>query len=234
MPKNLHTVLPGGDKIAYPMSAEDQALEGGDVDGKTSQAELNVSKMIDWCLGLKLDPFQDALISQAFSHLGHFERSLNQLLSFIKKTPLFLDIEMKKTQHQQNPEVELAIWASGAAKKKAWHGWDNSLPMPAIVVSGHIWTWYLFVEIGGDLIMLGPQTMGNTIDSLGVWQIIYRLNVLMTWGNSVYRKWFNDHILTWAQRLVNGDIDSEEKAKDLVNTTEGLRFDDTTSTNTAK
>lgn len=111
-----------------------------------------ISKMIDWSLVLDLDPKDEEKIDAAFSKLNVHERSLNQSLSYIKRSPLVIDLEIKKQQPGNSPEVHIAIWASSALKKKRWHGWDTSLPMPAITVEGHRWDWYLLMAAGKGLV----------------------------------------------------------------------------------
>lgn len=156
-PSELHTRL-FEQKLQYPTDTnsnvdrdEDDNHEGKDGRGKKS--EVTISKMVDWCLGLELSPQEDSLVSAAWRQINYWnEHSLNQSLSFIKKTPLFADVEIKKTQQSSNPEIQLAIWGSGADQKRKHHGWDTSMPMPGITIEGHTWRYYLFTKIGPDLV----------------------------------------------------------------------------------
>ena len=110
--------------------------------------------MVDWCLGLQLGYDDAQLVTSAFGMIRLNEASLNQTVAFIKQCPLFLVIEIKITQTDRNPEVQLAIWASGALRKKQHHGWDIDLPMPAIAVNGHTWDYYLFFGWDDHLVCL--------------------------------------------------------------------------------
>ena len=47
--------------------------------------------------------------------------------------------------------------------------------------------------------MLGPFLMGATDSIEGVWQILYRLDVLVNWGTTTYKAWFEDNIMMWAR-----------------------------------
>lgn len=120
------------------------------------ESTQTLTRMVDWCLGLDLDHETQGMISKAFETVRANEQSLNQTLSYLRNVPLFLDIEIKKTQSIRDPEVQLAIWASGALRKQQLHGWDTSMPMPAIAVSGHSWDYYLFFQMETDLVIHPP------------------------------------------------------------------------------
>ena len=110
--------------------------------------------MIDWCLGLKLDSADQRTISAAFATMDKFEQSLNQSLGYIRMEPLFLDIEIKKVLSDIDPEVQIAIWASASFLKRRHHHWDTSMPMPAVVVNGHNWDYYIFFPCDNELVSL--------------------------------------------------------------------------------
>lgn len=50
--------------------------------------------------------------------------------------------------------------------------------------------------------MLGPFAMGSTSDLTGVWQILYRMKILADWGATTYKRWFDDHVITWAESTI--------------------------------
>lgn len=108
--------------------------------------------MIDWCLALKVDPRDMMMIAEAFAKIPDYAASLNQSASFIKNNALILDIEIKKVVQPRDPKVQLAIWASSALLKKRLISWDTSLPMPAVAISGHSWEYYIFFELGKNLV----------------------------------------------------------------------------------
>ena len=137
-PANFRPKMPNGAPLA--LEGDGETASGTSV----TQEPRSMTRMVDWCLGLELGYEDRQLVMKAFGLVELNETSLNQTVSFIKECPLFLDIEIKKTQTNRNPEVQLAIWAAGALLKKQHHGWDTSLPMPAIAVNGHSWDYYLF------------------------------------------------------------------------------------------
>ncbi|KAL9123599.1 MAG: hypothetical protein Q9217_006984 [Psora testacea] len=170
----------------------------------TSQSPQEVARMIDWTLALKLTTEELFVITEAFKKLKMNEGSLNQTLSFTSLCPLFLDFELKKSYTNHDPKIQLAVWKAAELRKKSLHRWDTSMPMPGITVNGHNWEYFLFYPISNSkgelvLIMMGPEHFGLTANVKGVWEILYRLQVLINWGNNEYREWMNNHIMSWAQ-----------------------------------
>ena len=108
--------------------------------------------MVDWCLGMPVERNEMKIIQKAFARAEDNAASLNQSLSYIRFYPLILDIEVKKPLQSRDPEVQLAIWASSALLKKRLHGWDTSMPMPAVAIDGHVWKYYIFFEQKNDLV----------------------------------------------------------------------------------
>ena len=43
--------------------------------------------------------------------------------------------------------------------------------------------------------MMGPEDFGTTKSIDGVWEIIYRLNLLVEWGQKEYTEWFKANVL---------------------------------------
>ena len=121
-------------------------------DSKTKPYPESLGRMVDWCLGLNVDRADMAVIRKAFADIVDNAATLNQSLSYIRNTPLILDIEIKKTLQPRDPQVQLAIWASSALCKKRFMGWDTSMPMPAIAVNGHFWEFYIFFEMNKNLV----------------------------------------------------------------------------------
>ncbi len=76
-----------------------------------------MSKIIDWSLVLDLDSKDEEKIDAAFSKLNVHEWSFNQSFSYIK-SPLVVELEIKKQQPGNSPDVHIAIWASSALKKQ--------------------------------------------------------------------------------------------------------------------
>lgn len=123
-------------------------------DAPTDTAAENMGRMVDWCLAMNIDANDMNTIrkAQAQAKADYNACSLNQSLSYIRNHPLIMDFEIKKTLQPRDPQVQLAIWASSALLKKRLHGWDTSLPMPAVTITGHAWDYYIFFEMGEDLV----------------------------------------------------------------------------------
>ncbi|KAI4118371.1 MAG: hypothetical protein LQ345_001568 [Seirophora villosa] len=188
-PPSIYTKMPGGRPLTYePDTSTDKS------------SDRTISKMVDWSLGLEIGLEDNKKISSAFSFCDDYEHSLNQSISFIKRVPLFADVELKKTFQTRDPAVQLAIWKSAWLLKAQHHGWDTSLPMPGISVTGHEWSLYLFMAADDGLIMMGPFRMGTTVSLNGVWTILCQLNILFNWGTTTYKEWFYDNIISWADK----------------------------------
>ncbi|KAI4277213.1 MAG: hypothetical protein L6R38_005475 [Xanthoria sp. 2 TBL-2021] len=170
-------------------------------DSKISKAD-NVVKMVDWSCVLDIDRKVKGTITNGFKYSRPNERSLNQSLSYIRLMPIFLDLEIKQTSSQRDPKVQIAVWASAGYMKRIHHGWDPSLPIPAITISGHQWQFYLFFysTTNKELVMIGPYEMGTTSSVEGTWQIVHQLDVLLRWGTTVFSDWFDKNVVAWAQK----------------------------------
>lgn len=222
-PNELHTKMPNDIPLVYSTGAEsttDNSKEK-DTPEKVSDAKGGVRKMVDWCLARALDYKDEDILEKAFATIYPNECSVNQSLSYISRPPLFLDIEMKRKLQPTDPEVELAIWASGALQKKIHQGWDPRLPMPAITIEGHLWCWYMFVpKLRGNgkssgLVILGPFPMGSTADLVSIWQIVYRLHTLIKWGTTEYSQWFQEEVMGWARGRIGIPSEGDSALSEL-------------------
>ena len=121
-------------------------------DAKSETASDDIDRMINWCLAVNIDERTMDLIRQGYRSSANNECSLNQYLSYIRNNPLILDIVIKEPLQLGDTDVELAVWAGSALLKKRYHKWDTSMPMPAIVVDGHRWDYYIFFELDNNLV----------------------------------------------------------------------------------
>ncbi|KAL9027271.1 MAG: hypothetical protein Q9196_004182, partial [Gyalolechia fulgens] len=141
-PSDIRMLRPGE---RWPTD-ESSKGKGKETEAETSWKDLWTVRMVDCSLGLFLDEPIYSLISKAFRNINDYEQSLNQSMSYIRHTPLLLDLELKKTNQARDPQLQLAIWLAAAYLKRKHHGWDTSLPMPGIVVNGHEWKFYIAFE----------------------------------------------------------------------------------------
>ncbi|KAL8904761.1 MAG: hypothetical protein Q9207_003055 [Kuettlingeria erythrocarpa] len=202
-----------GVNVIRPESATGEPIKIDDNSTVTtgSGQSTQIGRMIDWVLTLRLDFEELELISIAFSTVEACWRSLNQSLAdFVRECPIIIDFELKKELSLRDPEVQLAVWACAGLRKKQQMQWSTELPMPGIVVDGHTWTCYLFFEQKGRLIMCGPIPIGNTSTLEGTWQIYYQLMLLVEWGTTVYRKWFEKEVLGWARTRIGTSASGSE------------------------
>ncbi|MDI1492895.1 MAG: hypothetical protein OHK93_004678 [Ramalina farinacea] len=161
------------------------------------------SRMVDYGFGLGLSITNRRIIDDAFSCLEDSMRSLNQSLAYQDDVPLFADIEIKRCNSQRPPEVQLGIWQAAGYLKRKLHGWSTcAMPMPGICVNGHDWVAYInFESAENNMIAIGPIEMGSTSSIPGIWQILYKLDQLLSWGESEYKAWFETEVMAWAEKL---------------------------------
>ncbi|KAL8709030.1 MAG: hypothetical protein Q9220_006154 [cf. Caloplaca sp. 1 TL-2023] len=143
---DIRTKINSGQNLSY--QTESVAALADDESNGSSQS---VSKMVDWTLALDPDDEDEHNSNRAFNTMNSDEWSLNQSSSYIRKSPLFTNIELKMPYAGGDPGVQLALWESGALHKRRWHRWDTSLPMPDVCIEGHVWHWYLFIALGKGL-----------------------------------------------------------------------------------
>ena len=48
--------------------------------------------------------------------------------------------------------------------------------------------------------MAGPYDFGTTATLSGIWTIYYRLHIIMQWGMTEYKPWFQAHVVESARR----------------------------------
>ena len=114
----------------------------------SSKEPQTVGKMVDWTFGLKLTVKETELVNKAFaSGMYQNECTLNQTCQYPRLHPLFLDVEIKTTNSQDNPAVQLAIWKLAGLRKMKHHGWDATMPTLAIAITAHVWEYYIFFAV---------------------------------------------------------------------------------------
>ncbi|KAI4090080.1 MAG: hypothetical protein LQ344_004951 [Seirophora lacunosa] len=141
-PSDLRMVRPSQQRSASEGPTGNEKAAEADKNWK----ELMAARMIDCCLGLFLDETSRQTVNSRLKTVMDDERSLNQSMSYIRHTPLFLGFELKKTNQARDPQVQLAIWQVAGYRKKKHHGWDTAIPIPGIVVNGHQWHYYIAFE----------------------------------------------------------------------------------------
>ncbi|KAI4196168.1 MAG: hypothetical protein LQ350_006716 [Teloschistes chrysophthalmus] len=188
-PVNIRMLRPGRQRYVDEASSRNSEAE---------DSSVTTTRMVDVCLGLNLDPTTMKLITDTWAIREEFKTSLNQSTSYIIHNPLFLDVAIKKTNQERNPLIRLGMWMAGLYAKRQHHGWDQSVPMPGLVVNGDQWFFYIGFAMGEGVVILeslGP--FGSTATIAGTFEIIYKLNVLVQWGLEQYRRWFDQHVLEW-------------------------------------
>ncbi|KAL8856241.1 MAG: hypothetical protein Q9178_007158 [Gyalolechia marmorata] len=189
------------------------------------ETEMTTTRMVDVALGLDLSIEDRKSVTNGWAKRGitDYAWSLNQSLSYIKMNPLFLDMELKKADQTRDPLVQLGMWMAGLFEKRRHHGWDQSVPMPGLVIDGPQWSLYIGYARDDGVVMMAcePLRFGSTEDIAGTFEIIYKLNILLQWGLNQYKAWFDKYILGWlrgdAELLsCTSTMDGEELEGDAV------------------
>ena len=91
-------------------------------------------------MGLHLDDKEIECLQQ-----GVFDgmSSINQTSGFTRFTPIFLNIEVKRQHAGVDPMVQLGVWVAAEYQKRVQEGYDRSMPVLAISVTGAKWDLYI-------------------------------------------------------------------------------------------
>ncbi|CAK4032683.1 Hypothetical predicted protein [Lecanosticta acicola] len=174
-----------------------------------SQAEVEnpsqrISKQVDYCIALELE---DELLV-ALRDAG--VKTLNHTLDFgVAFNPISVSIETKPaSENGTEGTLQLQTWAQAqmdflrSRLHKAGRS-HVSLPiLPLVMVQGHQWWVYYFVEhprsAGQARIKQSLYTghlFGRTDTTLGIYELIAGLHHLIEWSECQYRPWFLENIL---------------------------------------
>jgi hypothetical protein len=72
--------------------------------------------------------------------------SINQTTDFTCYTPIFLNVSFSCPSLPEDPRIPLSIWIAAEFKKRVLEGWDRSMPVTAVVISGHKWELYVVYD----------------------------------------------------------------------------------------
>jgi hypothetical protein len=101
-----------------------------------------LNKKIDYALSFQL-PINDIKVLQKASYNSPGFPSIGQTATFTNFTPLFLNIEVKNHVPYSNPRVRLGVWIAAEFWKREIEGYDRSIPVLAIAVTGDDWQIYI-------------------------------------------------------------------------------------------
>ena len=105
-----------------------------------------------------------------------------------------------------DPGPHLGIWAAAEFSKRELEGYSLDMPLASISIIGDRWElWVAYPEgFGEDVredvaygpcVLMGPVSIGNTIDVQGTFEILQYLCQCADWGLKEYRAWFEKEIL---------------------------------------
>ena len=174
---------------------------GADADSRSRGQKIDLG--ISLSIG---DPRFDTRLETLLSHLMAectqlgLHHSINQTQQH--RTDAFvLNVEVKRAFGTVNPVGQLASWSAAGHVKHLLHGWDMTIPTIGITVVGHVWEfWIMFwrehpLHSRGQLVMLGPEAMGDTKTWLGILRILHVLKAMLVWGHEKFRKMFKEGVM---------------------------------------
>jgi len=115
--------------------------------------------------------------------------------------PIVVSIETKKAQADEPIKANLQC--------SVWHiaQWRmlrqlvpptalDSLPfLPLLLVHGHEWYFAATSCVRGKIILWVEWPIGTTRDIVGVYQIVYGIQMLAKWAREIYWPWFKKYVL---------------------------------------
>lgn len=160
----------------------------------------DLDKRIDAAIGLHLSGIKRKTLSNGVFCEGTLP-SINQTESFVNFLPMFANIEVKKSNTDRDPLIQLGAWIAAEFNKRRTEGYSLDMPVLAIEVEGDMWNLHMIFAIedqkGGDFQcnFVGPIEMGSTKSIMGIFQILDRLCRCVDWGIGEYQQWFNSEVL---------------------------------------
>jgi hypothetical protein len=158
-----------------------------------TMVELN--KKIDYAVGLHLS-------IDAVRTLQDVKKSINQTITFLNHTPVFLNVEVKRYASARNSKVQLAAWIAAEFKKRYIEGWPLDMPVLAVEIEQDSWLLYIVVaEVrkkspGGFILhFFGPIRIGDIFSEANTRGLFNNLCHIALWGQEHFRHWVEEKIL---------------------------------------
>ncbi|KAF2241276.1 hypothetical protein BU26DRAFT_441217 [Trematosphaeria pertusa] len=200
-PFNSPSRAPGNDAIRL-LDIRDTIISPDDlVPASTKELYKDLDKKIGLALGLCLDYTTKKKVDERYT-------SINQTEAWTKYAPLFLNIEVKKTNSPVDPVVQLGAWTAAEFLKRAEHGWDMTRPALGLAIEGHAWRLHVVVakefdaedEDGNQvkdfkLACIGPTTLGTTEDEEGLQKLFANLCHIVGWARTEFLQWFEREVV---------------------------------------
>lgn len=104
-----------------------------------------LDKKIDFTMALRLSTQEKSRLEKGVYHDESDIPGVNQTSGFTRYLPMFLNVEIKKENAGVDPMIQLATWISAEYNKRVIEGYDRSMPVIAITISGydwHVWVAY--------------------------------------------------------------------------------------------
>lgn len=129
---------------------------------------------------------------------------------------MFMNIEAKMLSSDRDALIQLGTWIAAEFTKRQIEGYSLDMPVIAIEARGDDWLVYIVFSIEDqskknfDLEFIGPTTIGSTLTSLGVFEILHALCRCADWSLDQYQAWFKKQVLgKYTKKAKNEKMDTQ-------------------------
>ena len=105
-----------------------------------------LERKIDFAMALHLSAQEQDTLAKGTYASDDDIPSINQTSGFTRYVPMFLNVEIKRENAGVDPLVQLAVWIAAEFKKRVIEGYDRSMPVIAIAITGYTWDLYVAYE----------------------------------------------------------------------------------------
>ena len=120
----------------------------------------------------------------------------------LRSRPIAVSIETKKRGgNQPDAELQMATWHAAQWKllsrlvDDAGYSLDSLPFLPAVLVNGNEWIFAASTREGNKTILWLERGFGSTTSALGTYSIVWGLQRLSRWAETVYWPWFRRNVL---------------------------------------
>ena len=166
--------------------------------------EEMASKMVDYAVIIKPDNDLEKRITRTLASFKADEHNINQTdYSPVRFAPFIFSVEAKVPfSGGQTSDIQHMAWYDAGGTKIQQllekNGKKNvKIPtIPVLSAHGHdfhLSGWYMKQD---ETEYVGKLRLGSTETVQGIFQILKCLHILVEWGNTTYRKWFCENVLS--------------------------------------
>lgn len=167
-------------------------------------------KKVDFCL--HIDPAADG--REATRRIDQLRDNCPALcinhtdFAPLASRPVAVSIESKRRDAKQQASearLQVSVWQAAQwnmlatllgsdSSRRQGHGQLPSF-LPAVIIDGHDWALIATTKEDRRTVLWAEAPFGSTRDVLGVYKIVYGLQVLATWSRLTFWPWYKQEVL---------------------------------------